>query len=77
MHTGLATDDVRKAFDNINLDDVLGDYRRHVTGTELIALIEAVLKGSEGKRVGLDQGSAFSPLSLNLRATGQNHWRHA
>jgi hypothetical protein len=63
----LATDDIRRAFDNINIDDVLGDYRRHVAGTELIALIEAVIKGSEGKRVGLDQGSAFSPVSLNLR----------
>jgi hypothetical protein len=63
----LATDDVRKAFDNINLDDVLGDYRRHVTGTELLALLEVVHRGNEGKKVGLDQGSGVSPSSLNLR----------
>jgi hypothetical protein len=63
----LATDDVRKAFDNINLDDVLGDYRQHVAGPELLALLEVVHRGNEGKTVGLDQGSGSSPLSLNLR----------
>jgi hypothetical protein len=63
----LATDDIRKAFDTINLDDVLGDHRLHVTGPALLALIEATIRGSEGKRVGLDQGSAYSPLCPNLR----------
>lgn len=63
----LAIDDVRRAFDSVNIDDVLGDLRRHVTNPALLALIEATLRGSEGKRVGLDQGSAFSPLCLNLR----------
>jgi hypothetical protein len=63
----LATDDVRRAFDNIIIDDVMADYRRHVAGTELIALIEATVRGSEGKQVGLDQGSGLSPLSMNLR----------
>jgi hypothetical protein len=68
----LAVDDIRRAFDSINIDDVLGDYRRHVTGTELLSLIEVVLRGSEGKTVGIDQGSGFSPLSLNLRM----HYAH-
>jgi RNA-directed DNA polymerase len=63
----LATDDIRKAFDTINLDDVMGDHRLHVTGPALLALIEATIRGSEGKTVGLDQGSAYSPLCLNLR----------
>jgi RNA-directed DNA polymerase len=68
----LATDDVRKAFDNVNIDDALGDYRRHVTNPALLSLIEVVLRGSEGKAVGIDQGSGFSPLSLNLRL----HYAH-
>jgi hypothetical protein len=63
----LATDDVRKAFDNVNIDDVMADYRRHVTNPALLSLIEVVLRGSEGKTVGIDQGSGFSPPSLNLR----------
>jgi hypothetical protein len=68
----LAIDDVRKAFDNVSIDDVLGDYRRHVTNPALLSLIEVVLRGSEGKTVGIDQGSGFSPPSLNLRM----HYAH-
>jgi RNA-directed DNA polymerase len=68
----LATDDVRKAFDKVIIDDVLADYRRHVTNPALLSLIEVMLRGSEGKTVGVDQGSGFSPPTLNLRM----HYAH-
>jgi retron-type reverse transcriptase len=64
----LAIDDVKKAFDNLIIDDIMADHRRHVHGNALLSLIEVVLRGSAlGKRRGIDQGSAYSPACLNLR----------
>ena len=64
----LATDDVRKAFDNVAVDDVMDDHRRHVKDDALLRLVEAVLRGSadEARERGIDQGSADSPAALNL-----------
>jgi hypothetical protein len=63
----LATDDVKQAFDHVNIDDLMADHRRHLRSGRLLALVEAVLRGCEGRRVGIDQGSAYSPTALNVR----------
>jgi len=63
----LAVDDVKNAFDNVNIDDVLNDHRKYIAEASLLSLIEVVLRGSEGKRIGIDQGSAYSPTALNVR----------
>jgi hypothetical protein len=63
----LAVDDVKNAFDNVNIDDVLNDHRKYIADASLLSLIEVVLRGSEGKRIGIDQGSAYSPTALNVR----------
>lgn len=61
--------DIRKAFDNVRIADVLIDYQRLVTDTDLLWLIEAILRGYEGiERVTkIDQGDPLSPFSLNMR----------
>lgn len=68
----LVTDDIRAAFDNLDVEKVMADHRRHVTDRRLLDLIEVVLHGGEDHRpIGVDQGSAYSPLALNL------HLHHA
>jgi retron-type reverse transcriptase len=65
----LVVDDVRKAFDNLPIVDVMTDHHAHLKDLALLALIEVVLRGSDGtgRIVGIDQGSPYSPLALNLR----------
>ena len=65
----IAIDDVRKAFDNVSIADAMNDHREYITDTSLLALIEAVLQGSDGprRRRGIDQGAAYSPAVMNLR----------
>jgi hypothetical protein len=65
----LATDDVRKAFDNVVIADVVKDHHTYLQDPALLALTEVVLRGSDGaaKEVGIDQGSPYSPAALNLR----------
>jgi hypothetical protein len=64
----MATDDVRKAFDDVVVGDVVDDHRRHVKDDALLRLVEAVLRGSadEARGRGIDQGSAYSPAALNV-----------
>ena len=64
----LAVDDIKKAFDNVPIDDVLADHRPYVRDPALLPLIEVVLRGGDDARaVGIDQGSAYSPTALNVR----------
>jgi retron-type reverse transcriptase len=65
----LAVDDVQNAFDNVVLKHLLADHRRHLKDRDLLALINFVLRGHEGPRrkVGIDQGGAYSPTALNVR----------
>jgi hypothetical protein len=62
-------DDVRQAFDNVVIEDVLQCHHQHLQDPELLSLIEVVLRGGENKTVGIDQGSAYSPTALNLLLT--------
>jgi len=65
-----AIDDIAAAFPNVRIADVMADFRRHFDDENLLWLVEAVLRGHGGQahQVGLDQGSALSPVSFNLRA---------
>ena len=72
IHTGrtvLALDDVKKAFDNVVIADVMEDLREHIKDRGLLTLIEAVIRGGEdrGRAVGIAQGDPFNPLLLNVR----------
>ncbi|MBM4073192.1 MAG: hypothetical protein FJ271_30355 [Planctomycetes bacterium] len=64
----LTVDDVLKAFDNINVDDLMDDHRRNITDSRLLLLIEVVLRGGDANhKIGNDQGSPYSPMALNVR----------
>ena len=72
IHSGrtvLAQDDVTKAFDHVVIADVMEDLREHIEDRGLLTLIEAVVRGGEGRgrAVGIAQGDPLSPLLLNLR----------
>ena len=64
----LTVDDVKKAFDNVNIDDAMDDHRKYIADAGLLALVDAVLRGGDPtKKVGVDQGCAYSPDALNVR----------
>jgi hypothetical protein len=63
----LATDDVKNAFDNVNVGDVMADHRKYIRNNSLLALVEVVLRGGEHRERGIDQGGAYSPTALNVR----------
>ena len=65
----LAVDDVRDAFPSVRLADAVADYSRHISNNGVLWLIETVLRGNEGqaRTVGIDQGTAVGPGTLNLR----------
>jgi RNA-directed DNA polymerase len=65
----LAVDDVKNAFDNVVIDDVIMDHAHYLTDPSLLSLIEVVLRGGDGEKRtrGIDQGSAYSPTALNVR----------
>jgi hypothetical protein len=83
----LAIDDIKNAFPNVLIDDVMADHRRYINDPALLSLIGVVLRGSVGQRRirGIDQGNAYSPTALNVRlhhaldlgmAKGHHpHWR--
>jgi hypothetical protein len=74
----LAVDDFKSAFDKVQIDAVLDCHREALErvqqknfGSEekkrTLALIEAVLRGHDGKRQrGIDQGGPYSPTGLNV-----------
>jgi hypothetical protein len=65
----IAQDDIRAAFDNVPIADVMADFRQHLGDRDLLWLIEALLRGAKGQErtVGIDQGNAVSPVALLLR----------
>jgi hypothetical protein len=65
----LAQDDVRKAFDNVIINDVMADHARHINNAALLSLLGVVLRGGDGKKRtrGIDQGCPYSPTALNVR----------
>ncbi len=64
----IAQDDIANAFDNVEIGPVVGLYRRYIDDLALLDLTDKVLRGhqTEGRTIGIDQGSALSPLSLNV-----------
>jgi len=70
IHDGravLAVDDVRKAFDVVNIPHLMETLTEHIRNPRLLDLIETVLRGGEDRdrTLGVPQGSAVSPLCLN------------
>lgn len=65
----IVTDDIRDAFPSVRVADAVADYVRIIPDDGLMWLIERVLRGAEGlaRTIGIDQGSALSPLTLNFR----------
>ena len=65
-HWVLAIDDVKAAFPSVDISDALGLLQDHITDPELMHLTEVVVRGHDkGRRHGLHQGNATSPLLLN------------
>ena len=64
----LATDDIRDCFPTANLNQVMHWHRVHIQNESLLNLIETVIRGHEGsvKLTGLDQGSPYSPVAMEL-----------
>jgi hypothetical protein len=64
----VASDDVRKAFDEVDTNIIVEDHVHHISDPELMKLISIVLRGHRGleRKEGIDQGSALSPSALNL-----------
>jgi hypothetical protein len=74
----LVIDDVRHAFDNVRIDDVLDAHRVMIgnapqndfsdeDGEQLLELVNTVLRGSNTDRqIGIDQGNPYSPTALNV-----------
>lgn len=65
----LAVDDIEKAFDNVLIDDLMEDHRQVIQDQALLQLVESSVRGHLGqeRRVGIDQGAAYSPTCLNAR----------
>jgi retron-type reverse transcriptase len=63
----LVIDDVRKAFDNVNITVVMGILAKHIKEAALLRLLEVVLRGGDDTHDnGIDQGSPLSPMILNI-----------
>ena len=70
-------DDVRKAFDHVDVAALLVDVQRHVKCSRTIAVLEKMLRAEvecdvTWDGIGIDQGNAISPMCLNVRL----HWAH-
>jgi hypothetical protein len=64
----LAVDDIRNAFDNVRIDDVLSACSTLLPDLDpqLLEVMGHILRGGEPqRRIGIDQGSPLSPLALN------------
>jgi len=63
----IAEDDVNKAFDYVPVNRTVAAFGQHVRDPALLTVIEHILQGDNATRViGIDQGSALSPLALNV-----------
>jgi retron-type reverse transcriptase len=72
--------DIKQAFDNVGLNDIMKTHRRHLADANLADLIMAILRGNANlanlntanirgeaiTRRGIAQGSAYSPTALNV-----------
>jgi retron-type reverse transcriptase len=65
----MTIDDIRDAFDHVNLNDLMADHYRHIGDKALLNLIEIILRGgtNPSRKVGIEQGNAYSPTALNIR----------
>ena len=71
IHDGrpvLAVDDVRKAFDVVNIPLLMEALTEHIRDPRLLDLVEIVLRGGEDRdrTLGIPQGSPVSPPCLNV-----------
>ena len=64
----LAIDDIRACFPSAPLDTVMECHRQHISQSDLLWLIETAVRGHDGPghRIGLDQGSPYSPVAMEL-----------
>lgn len=62
----LTADDITKAFDHVPVAAAMAALRRLGVDPTLVDLAEIFLKGHEQREVGIAQGGALSPLTLNL-----------
>lgn len=63
----LAIDDVKKAFDNVNLTHLMEDHTYQIKNEKLLSLVRRVLRCDDSRAVGIDQGCPYSPTALNVR----------
>ncbi len=64
--------DIRDAFGNVRIADVIQDFRRYIGYEDpdrrrFVDLIETILTGFSRSQVGIEQGDPLSPPTLNLR----------
>ena len=65
--TWFAQDDIRKAFESINVNTLLPLWRTLISDPTLVRLIEIILRGEQSDHyLGIRQGDCLSPRSLNL-----------
>ncbi len=62
----LTADDVKKAFDHVPVAAAVAALRRLGVDPALVTLAEIFLRGQEQREVGIAQGGALSPLTLNV-----------
>ena len=63
----LVSDDIKGAFDHVNINEVMDDHRRHLNDAGLVNLVDVVLRGGNPlKQIGIDQGSPYMPTALNV-----------
>lgn len=64
----LVVSDIRDCFPSAPIDAVLECHRRHFSNTDLLWLIETIVRGHDGPghTTGLYQGSPYSPVAMEL-----------
>lgn len=63
----IAQDDIRQAFDNVPIQYVVEQFATYIEEPASLDLAEKILRGHNTRRtIGIDQGSALSPLALNV-----------
>jgi len=64
----VAQDDIANVFDNVPISYVMDLFSRYIDDPELLIITNRVLRGhhTERRTIGIDQGSALSPLALNV-----------
>lgn len=64
----LAVDDVKNCYPSAQIRDVLDCHERYITQSDLLRLIETIVRGQDGHEhtIGLAQGSPYSPIAMEL-----------